>query len=315
MIMNDLVSIIVPVYKVEAYLDRCVESLVRQTYANIEILLIDDGSPDRCGEMCDAWAAADPRIRAYHKSNGGLSDARNYGTERAAGAYVTYVDSDDFLASSYVERMLTLCVEQNAQISCCCFTKTECDQAEFTHSSEPVAVFDRQEACEALMGRWYMPLVIACCKLYRREIVSSNPFPVGRIHEDEATTCRFLYSAERTVVCQDQLYAYYRNPNSITRASSGNYDAIMWALEARARYFEQQKERKLANDAWTIVVGYMMEASVLGDVPVGTAVRYIRENGLFSRISMKTRVKTVLAVLCPFLLKKKILRTREANLC
>ena len=308
--MNCLVSIVVPIYKVEAYLDRCVESLVKQTYTNIEILLIDDGSPDRCGEMCDAWAAADSRIHAYHKLNGGLSDARNYGTERAAGEYITYVDSDDFISCRYIERLLTLCLEQNADIGCCCFTNTESDEADFT-SDQDIEVLTRHGACEALMGRLYMPLVIACCKLYKRDIVKNNPFPVGKIHEDEATTCKFLYNAEATVVCQDKLYAYYPNPNSITRAAFRNYDAVMWALEERARYFEQQGETELANSAWTIVVKYLMDAFVIGNVARQTAIKYIRSNRLFGRVSLKARLKVVLAMLLPSVLRKK----KETTVC
>ena len=117
-----LICVIVPIYKVEAYLDRCICSIVEQTYQNLEILLIDDGSPDRCPELCDAWAQRDPRIRVIHKKNGGLSDARNAGIEVAKGEWLSFVDSDDYIMPQMYQRLLSVCLENQADIAVSSFS-------------------------------------------------------------------------------------------------------------------------------------------------------------------------------------------------
>ena len=114
---NDLVSVIVPIYKVEEYLRECVDSIINQTYKNLEIILVDDGSPDKCGEICDEYARNDSRITVYHKENGGLSDARNYGIDRCNGEYITFVDSDDVLKSNFVETLMGLIEEYDADVA------------------------------------------------------------------------------------------------------------------------------------------------------------------------------------------------------
>ncbi len=112
----DLISVIVPVYKVEAYLNRCVESIVNQSYSNLEIILVDDGSPDRCPEMCDVWSQKDKRIKVIHKENGGLSDARNAGMAIATGTYIGFVDSDDWIDRDFYEKLLLTLKENHAQL-------------------------------------------------------------------------------------------------------------------------------------------------------------------------------------------------------
>ena len=117
--MQENVSVIVPIYKVEKYLDRCVNSIINQTYKNLEIILIDDGSPDNCPKMCEDWAKKDNRIIVIHKQNGGLSDARNFGLDVAIGEYVTFVDSDDLISPTFIEKLVNLSKEHNAEIVSC----------------------------------------------------------------------------------------------------------------------------------------------------------------------------------------------------
>ena len=114
-----MISIIVPVYKVEKYLDRCIESVLAQTYTDFELILVDDGSPDNCPAMCDAWAEKDSRIRVIHKPNGGLSSARNAGLDIMKGEYVTFIDSDDTVLPNYLERLLTALTVNSADVSVC----------------------------------------------------------------------------------------------------------------------------------------------------------------------------------------------------
>ena len=309
--MDALVSIIVPVYKVEKYLERCVASLTAQSYANIEILLVDDGSPDRCGQMCDDLAKTDSRIRVFHKVNGGLSDARNYGTERANGDFVAYIDSDDYISGNYIARMMLSQLMHNADVVCCDFVKTTQDQVDFTSADREDFVFTGREACLALMGQYYMPLVTAWCKIYRREIVQKYPFPVGRIHEDEATTCKFLYAAKKVVLCGDKLYGYYVNPDSITRNGITSDDIKrLWGLSERAAYFDGIGDLELANKAWSWCVGFLITQAVLQKKnPSEIVVPFIRERKLWNRIDLKTYIRLLTAWVMPGILRKRI----EAN--
>ena len=116
---NELISIVIPIYNVEKYIEKCLDSVIKQTYKNIEIILVDDGSPDNCGKICDSYANNDKRIQVIHKENGGLSDARNVGIERANGKYITFVDSDDYIELDYIEYLYTLIKKYNTKISFC----------------------------------------------------------------------------------------------------------------------------------------------------------------------------------------------------
>ena len=156
--MNELISVIIPIYKVEAFLFRCVESVMRQTYENIEIILVDDGSPDNCPGMCDELALKDKRIKVYHKENGGLSDASNYGVERAHGKYIAFIDSDDYISDDYIEYLYNMLKKNDADISCCGYVETSEDTVEFP---ENCALPEEQtltgrEACFGLFGDLYM---------------------------------------------------------------------------------------------------------------------------------------------------------------
>lgn len=253
--MEDLISVVIPIYKVEPFLLRCVQSIVDQNYRNIEIILVDDGSPDRCGEMCDELAEKDSRIKVYHKENGGLSDARNFGVERSSGKYITFVDSDDYVAVNYIEYLHTLLTENGADISGCPMCKTSGDTAQYrTEEKMPdVHLLTGIQACHQMFGALYMVLVTAWGKLYKSEIVKQNPFPKGRVHEDEATTCKYYYMSKKVALGNRCLYAYYQNPDSITRSDS----AIMkpdriWALSQKAYFFEERKEPQLAIKAWDV---------------------------------------------------------------
>lgn len=262
---SDLISVIVPIYNVESYLERCIDSIISQTYKNIEIILVDDGSPDRCGEICDLYTGKDCRIKVIHKENGGLSDARNRGAQKAAGAYITFIDSDDFIAPEYIEYLYELLCSNNADISCCCMCETDKDTIKpyQNKAMTNIKVLTGIEACKGLLGYLHLTLVTACGKLYKTEIVKKYPFPKGRKHEDEATTCKYYYESDTVVVGNKCMYAYYNNPTSIMRSQSKglNLDAI-WAFEHRARFFEEQGERALTQLSWRKYFYYCVEDSL-----------------------------------------------------
>ena len=276
--MNDpLISVVIPVYKVEAYLDRCVESVVGQSYEKLEIVLVDEGSPDRCGAMCDAWAEKDKRIRVLHQKNAGLGAARNRGTEIASGEFVTYVDSDDYLAPDAIELLLRLRHEQKADIACgdCCSVGRE-EKAVFDREGDyRVRVFTGSEACMTLQG-WelYMPMVTAWGKLFPRTWLLDDPFTEGRLHEDESTTFKLFYRAKRVALTSRAVYAYFQNPDSImhTRSERSQRDTLLAYCE-QIRFFEANGEEALARAARDKLLNVAVDFADRGEEVFGAFLR------------------------------------------
>ena len=182
---NPLISVIVPVYKVEPYLDRCVASVLDQDYTHFELILVDDGSPDECGKMCDGWAKKDSRICVYHKSNGGLSSARNYGLDRSRGDYIAFIDSDDWVTPDYLSYMLSL---YSGHIDCAVVACNHCIVREDRKSSardqvKEIEAFSREEAFEQVLFHGTVD-VSAWAKLYKKEVFADLRYPEGRLFED-----------------------------------------------------------------------------------------------------------------------------------
>lgn len=302
--MNELVSVIIPIYKVEPYLERCINSVMMQTYNNLEIILVDDGSPDRCGDICEQFAQRDSRIRVYHKTNGGLSDARNYGVERSHGTYITFIDADDYIAPDYVEYLCGFLKKYDAEISCCCMMKTTENTVTYGINDKipQVQLLTGKEACRELLGSLYYVLVTACGKLFKSEIVKKYPFPIGRKHEDEATTCKYYYAANRVVVGNHCLYAYYQNLNSImhTNSDSLNTDAI-WAQEHRAIFFEEQNEKGLAQAAWDKLFYYCLYDSIRNQ---GRCNHFLRNLKKRKKLSVRTQFELHLFSMSPWIFNK-----------
>ena len=229
---DQLVSIIIPVYRVEPYLDGCVGSVLAQTHANIEVILVDDGSPDRCGEMCDAWAARDARVRVIHQPNGGLSVARNTGIDAARGQWLMFVDSDDHVLPTFCERPLSLAVEHDADIvvfDCDEVDDTGAPRAEQRYHMRARGLLTREEALCAL-ARCDM-YEFAWSKLYRREVFDSVRFVPGIILEDQITAYECAYAANRVFACGDRLYRYLQRNDSLSH--SGPAEVFAQEVENR----------------------------------------------------------------------------------
>ncbi len=243
---NELISIVVPIYKVEAYLERCIDSIRKQTYKQIEIILVEDGSPDNCGKICDAYAKKDVRIQVIHKSNGGLSDARNAGIEIAKGTYIAFIDADDYVMPNYIENLYQLCKNYQAEIAICHYQKVYSLEPEVLSSKPNVQVYTGKE----LLYQMYNPKteieVVAWNKLYLKSLWEGVIYPKGRIHEDEATTYQLLYKTQKVVVTDEILYAYYQTPNSITKkAYTKKRLDILTALKERLTFFKEREEEDL----------------------------------------------------------------------
>lgn len=238
--MDEIISVIVPIFKVEQYLPRCIESIINQTYKKLEIILVNDGSPDNCGAICDNYALKDARIRVIHKNNGGLSDARNAGIDIAQGNYITFIDSDDWIHPKYIEFLYNTLKKNNADISVCNFLATSSENVYSDKLSEDIKVFNNFQALEQLTDKLYVQMVIACGKLFKRELFNNIRFPLKRIHEDEFTTYKLLYEANKIVYTNNQLYYYWQRENSITK-SKFNIKSRIDAMDAfieRAEFFK-----------------------------------------------------------------------------
>lgn len=246
--MNDsLISVIVPVYKTQQYLDRCVSSIRNQTYENLEIILVDDGSPDRSGEMCDALALEDSRIRVVHKENGGLASARNAGIDAMTGEYAAFVDSDDDIAPEMIRSLYDLCVQHQAQVACCGIERVN-DQGHVNYFNENVTDFlllTREGAMAELLENYRVTNSV-CDKLIHKSVFDGLRLTEGYIYEDFDVMYRCLHRADRVVYTGAPYYQYYMSQGSILRSTfnAKQFDLVR-AARKRLAFFEQEYPQML----------------------------------------------------------------------
>lgn len=215
-----LISIIVPIYCVEKYLDKCIQSIVGQTYENLEIILVNDGSPDNCPQICECWAKKDSRIQVVHKINGGLSDARNVGMTVAKGKYIAFIDSDDYIEKDMYEKMYRALQLQDADMVICNIEKvTEFGEVIPTESPIINEVFSGKDCLYRILknNSWYY--VTVWNKLYKKEVLDDIEFPLGKINEDEFVIHEILFKCTKIISLQDKLYKYVQREGSIMNAS------------------------------------------------------------------------------------------------
>ena len=249
-----LISVIVPVYRVEEYLERCVKSILSQTYENLEVILVDDGSPDQCPAICDACAEKDARVKVIHQENKGLSGARNAGIDAASGEYLAFVDSDDYVSPHFIEELYQLLQDTGCAIGQCRFSYVKGDG--LVEESDSAFCIYRGES---LMEQLYGPeekatcFVVAWNKLYRAELFKETGirYPEGRIHEDEATTYRLFHEAKKLAFLDRALYGYYtENGGSITSVFSAKRLQWLTAHEERIAFFKKNGYEKLLPAAY-----------------------------------------------------------------
>lgn len=240
----DQVAVIVPIYRVEAYLDACVRSLRTQTYANVRIVLVDDGSPDRCGEMCEAYAREDARVVALHRANGGLSAARNTGLDwvqaETDARWITFVDSDDTVHPDFVKALVDGATACGAEIAAVAFKKVSRPKLGGASVSPRFAA----RTPEAFWCADQVRATVATCKLFARRLWEGVRFPEGRINEDEFTTYRVLFATPRIAVCEDGLYYYLQRADSIMGRKARIWEPrrlnLMEAYRQQRIYFRQK---------------------------------------------------------------------------
>lgn len=252
--MKPLISVILPIYRVEKYLERAVRSVIQQTYDNLEIILVEDGSPDFCGKICDRLAGKDARIKVIHKENGGLSDARNTGLDAAKGEYISFIDSDDYVAPEFIDTLYQACVKTGSQIAFCEYQETT-GSTLFTnrllkpYSQLRLETYSSRELNLNMyeeMNPHYTCFVVAWNKLYHRSLWGKIRFPAGRIHEDEATTYKIFDDVEQGVFVREALYGYYLSESSITR-DKFTLKRLDWlkALKERIIFFVEKGDGEL----------------------------------------------------------------------
>ena len=240
--MKYLVSIIIPIYNVEHYLKRCLDSVIRQTYTNLEIILVDDGSLDSCPQICDDYATDDNRIIVIHKKNGGLSDARNVGLNICKGDFITFIDSDDWINEKYIDTLLNLALKENADITIGENIRTD-GNITVTTSTPQINSYTSNEALVHLFTKNHDAFIISCGKLYKKHLFSTLCFPIGKFHEDEFTTYILFYNSKKIVFTSEILYYYYQRAGSI--ASTRHPWDVLDYLEQRYLFFKEKKETKL----------------------------------------------------------------------
>lgn len=234
------ISVIVPVYNVESYLSACLESLINQTYQQLEIILINDGSTDNCPKICDSYASKDSKIVVIHQKNVGLSGARNTGLRHATGDLISFMDSDDLLSLDYYQKLSDILLENKADIVECAYAKfeTENDITKINQSSYKSAeIYKTEKALELLMNEYIKQMVWN--KLYRKEVIKNILFPVGKINEDEYWSYKIFGNAKKIIKIHDILYFYRQQPESIMGKdySLKRLDGLD-ALEERIQYMQ-----------------------------------------------------------------------------
>lgn len=262
--MKPKISIIVPIYKVESYLRKCIDSILNQTFTDFELILVNDGSPDNCGKICDEYANKDHRIIVIHKENGGVSSARNAGIEAANGQYIGFVDSDDYIHEKMYEILYENARLYHSDIAQCNFLKVDQSsdiESNVDMSNLRIKQYTNMDALHQLFSKEsneYMTgagnsvkWVVLWNKLYKKELFEKLTFKEGKICEDEFIIHQLLFKCKKIIAIPNELYYYVQSPDSIIRSpySIGRLDKV-YALKERVDFFRAIKEKGLHDQAF-----------------------------------------------------------------
>lgn len=247
-LLGDKISVIVPIYKVEDYLHRCVDSIINQTYTNLEIILVDDGSPDDCPMICDEYAKKDSRIRVVHKKNGGLSDARNAGIDIATGEYLMFIDSDDFVDVEMMESMMKNMIDNNVDMVVCNI-KYVYEDREVVKYNQADRILDRYEAMEEYLKDGVVQAV-AWNKLYKKSLINDMRYKVGKTNEDEFFTYKVVDKTDKIYYNSRSFYNYIQRDSSIMGKYSikrldgveASYERLNFIKEKYPTLYEKEKK-------------------------------------------------------------------------
>ena len=281
-----LISVIIPVYNVKDYIRECIDSVLAQTYTELEILLVDDGSTDDSGRICDEYAEKDTRILVIHRKNGGLSAARNSGIRECRGEYVSFIDSDDAVSPIFIERLYDMCLESGCDIaiggikvaggkdgvtmeSLLSGSASDAGQTDKAQAVKSCSV--KEYTSRELLDIFYEPdmhhnIVVAWNKLYRREVIADIRYPEGLVYEDEATTHAFIYNAKKLSYTEEKLYFYRNRPGSITTSgfSLKRLDVLEAYRRRRQFYLEHNEKAYAVREEYCQLSAYLEFYRILG---------------------------------------------------
>lgn len=264
-VKNPLVSIIVPIYNVERYLDQCIISLIHQTYKNIEIILVDDGTKDSSGKMCDKWANQDKRIKVIHKKNGGLSDARNKGIEAAKGEYIAFVDGDDWVSINFISDLLKAAIDNKAELSICRFAEVFADGRVQVNCRTPekTKILSRKDFFKKILEDREITNHV-WRKLYRKDLIHKNLFPVGKNFEDIYTSPEIGKRAKRIVEIPNIDYFYRQNDAGIVRSTSSKniQDHLTSIIHAQKNIVDVEPDLKDCASSWQVI----KDLGIIGEI-------------------------------------------------
>lgn len=301
--MNPKISIIVPVYKVEQYIHKCVDSILAQTFTDFELILVDDGSPDNCGEICDEYAVNDNRIKVIHKENGGLASARNAGLDIVKGDYIGFVDSDDWIEKDMYELLYNMCIKNNCDIASCTSKIYYSDKIVIT-GTHPLIIHDRNEAMKTMLeGELYDEVVWT--KLFKRSLLKDIKFPVGMTYEDTAFTYKVIHRSEKVCCIGKPKYNYIKRDNSMMDKAVKDikidavliYDEMCEFINQHYKELSELVILKLANCAMVVLNLISLSGNFKGHKIKYYKVTSILNNYFNKTIKLKEYAKTVKVLL------------------
>lgn len=267
---NDLISIIVPVYNVEKYIKKCLNSLIKQTYKNIEIIIVNDGSSDNSLSICQKFAEEDKRIKIITQENKGLSGARNTGLSLAKGKYISFIDSDDYVSNNYIEKMYLAIKSSNADICCCDFWYVSEDDNKWTFKNKKNKIFTKEEALIDIFTGTQNTEIMVWNKLYKTNLFFDNDikFDLGKTNEDNFIMYKLYDKASKIVLIKDKLYYYLQRNDSIMGTFNSKRFDILEALDQTKTYFNNQYNQELVCYEFLIrfhLVNQMIKANYIDD--------------------------------------------------
>lgn len=289
-------SVIVPVYKVEKYIHKCVDSILNQTFTDFELILVDDGSPDNCGKICDNYAKQDNRIRVIHKENGGLSDARNFGIDSAKGEIIGFVDSDDDIDLDMYKSMIGYLDDNNLDVVCADTYVIRNNKRKFSPRYSENKVFTKKEGTTAILNGSLDNA--AWNKIYKRCVIGDVRYPKGRVYEDVATTYKFLFAAKRIGYVPKPFYNYYKRKGSIVASSfnsKSRYDCflgyrerLLFAIYKELDCVEECRTHALSTALSTLTAFYANNENESSDRYLDLN-RFIKENQVLPKKKMRSK--------------------------
>lgn len=279
------VSVVVPIYNVEKYVVQCIDSILKQTYKNIEIILVDDGSTDESAKLCDLCGKRDNRIKVYHKTNGGLSDARNYGINKASGEYIIFIDGDDYVHKEFIKSLVVALENGNADMSICSFSYVGTIDEELSKMKSPIQteiISSDDFLKNKLFGYNYWYWVVAWNKLYKRNLFDKIRYPLGKQNEDEFVIHEIVSNCNKIACISRPLYYYVQRNTSIMGKSVSikNYDAVE-AMFKRGIFFKKYPEGE-EYSYFCLLKGL--------DFLEGISIRYIKSGKILLDREQKNRI-------------------------